>query len=1191
MNNTIASAVSLVVLLAAGGASAAVPLATATRTCLPLSVGERLKEDVVEKRYELPVEIPAEAAGRRVAVSFKMVNTRADVFLDGEPAGTCVFPCGEVDLTALAKPGETQTLAIEAKAYPPQEGALVFNAPDRAEMREINLRNRGVTGAVRLETMPDGPRIADSTVETSIERGEITFVADLAGLPEDAAGARYVLSALVAGCGAEKRFESGPLAPGTNGTLRFTAPWKDAALWDVHTPQNLYTCSLSLRSAKGGALLDEALPFRFGFREVTLAGRDILLNGVPIHLRAQVCKAMNATDGSYATGFETATNLLARGWNFVIADNYNFRPGCLAATEGFLTACDDTGLLCSFTLPSLNDFDEAKLRDDPETQRVFRELVRQALRMARRHPSVIFYAMNHNRLGYAGDMDPLRIGVGYDIVSEIERDPDLGPSMQWMVWRRRLGERCRAVAEAEDPTRPVYHHSSGDLGRFHTCNIYLDFAPVQERSDWLADWSERGVKPVFFVEWGAPHIANWSSYRGPLFIHSKHVLQSLWASEYAAEFRGEAAYEPTPEARAALAGEEALWEKGPFRWWQLAAFLRPLTNNYHGVVARYVADNWRSHRAWGASAMLPWDQGDDFLPGTATLSPRGEAFARWNAPECAFIGGDGVFTDKRHLFRPGETVRKTLVILNDRRVPATVRYRAEFAPEGKGRGADAIPVAEGEVEVPAGGRRDVPVSFVLPEGADGGTLRATFDYGGGAAPQSDAFAVRAVRPPAKRGAPPERLLLYDPKGLTKATFDRLGIAYEETDLSRPLPPRARLVVGRESLTPELYRRRLLQAFDTFVAGRVLVFEQTAETLSAIGFRVQEHGLRQVFPRYESAFLPGLDDPEMLRDWAGEATLLPPYVEDRPDIEWTYNTREWNGFVQRREWRCRERGTVASVIPEKPSYGDWRAYCDGGFALEYAPLLEQRAEKGNEPRRDRGSILWCQLDVTSRTEPDPQADELVRSLVASLAKNLGGKDKAIALTPAAWHLARALTLDFQQDPKADPDPDPGRRVYLATTGAEKPEGLDEAVEAGARVLCLGFRADEVAAWSPVPLACVETNGCFSTPVAEPPPELEGLSAADLYWHGTMPLAAFTEPAPDGNEAFRVVRRGKGCYVFWQTPPSAFDEEARPALRGTKRHAWIALSRILSNLGCAWAASGVGYRDAPVADDDPYRYFRW
>ena len=1186
MKTAIRSSSLFVVLFAL--ASGAETQSSATRTSKTLPVTERLKEDVVEKRYEVPVTVPAEAAGRRVAVAFDMVNTRADVFLDGEPAGTCVFPCGEVDLTALARPGETQTLAIAVGAYPPAEGALVFNAPDRAELRKINLRNRGLTGAVRLETMPCGLRIADSTVETSVERGEITFVADLAGLPEDAAGARFVLYASVAGCGEEKRFESGPLAPGTNGTVRFTAPWRDAKRWDTHTPENLYSCTLSLRDADG-ALLDEALPFRFGFREVRLAGRDILLNGVPIHLRAQVCKVTNQTDGSYRRGVDAATNLLARGWNFVIADNYNFRPGCLSATEGFLSACDDTGLLCSFTLPSLNDFDEGKLNKDPETQRVFRELTRQAVRMARRHPSVILYAMNHNRLGYAGDMDPLRIGVGYDILAEIDADPDLGPSMQWMAWRRRAGERCRAVAEAEDPTRPVYHHSSGDLGRFHTCNIYLDFIPIQERSDWLADWHERGTKPVFFVEWGAPHIANWSSYRGPLFIHSKHLYQSLWASEYAAEFLGEAAYEPTPESRAALAGEEALWAEGPFRWWRMQALLRPLTNNYHGVVARYVSDNWRSHRAWGISAMLPWDQGDDFLP-DGSLSPRGEAFARWNAPECAFIGGDGVFTDKRHLFRPGETVRKALVILNDRRVPATVRYRVEFAPEGKGRGADATLVAEGTGEVPAGGRRDVPVSFVLPEDADGGTLTATFDYGDGAAPQTDAFAVRAVRPP-KRGNPPERLLLYDPKGLTKATFDRLGIDYVETDLSKPLPPRARLVVGRESLTPALYRRRLLQVFDTFTFGRVLVFEQTAETLSAIGFRVQEHGLRQVFPRYKSEFLPGLDDPELLRDWTGESTLLPPYLEDRPDIEWTYGTAERNGFVQRREWRCRERGTVASVLPEKPSYGDWRAYCDGGFALEYAPLLEQSSEKGNEPRRDRGSILWCQLDVTARTEPDPMADEIVRTLVSSLTKNLGGKDKAIALTPAAWHLGRALALDFQQDPKADPDPDPRHRVYIATTGAEKPEGLDEAVEAGARVLCLGFGADEVAAWSPVPLACVETNGCFSTPIAELPRELRGLSAADLYWHGTMSLAAFTEPAPDGNEALRVVRRGKGCYVFWQTPPSAFDEEARPALRGTKRHAWIALSRILSNLGCAWSATGVGYRDAPLADDDPYRYFRW
>ena len=98
---------------------------------------------------------------------------------------------------------------------------------------------------------------------------------------------------------------------------------------------------------------------------MTLAGCDIVLNGVPIHLRAQVCKAMNATDGSYSRGFETATNLLARGWNFVIADNYNFRPGCLAATEGFLSACDLSNLGCAWAASGVGYRDAPVADDDP----------------------------------------------------------------------------------------------------------------------------------------------------------------------------------------------------------------------------------------------------------------------------------------------------------------------------------------------------------------------------------------------------------------------------------------------------------------------------------------------------------------------------------------------------------------------------------------------------------------------------------------------------------------------------------------------------------------------------------------------------------------------------------------------------------------------------------------------------------
>ena len=81
------------------------------------------------------------------------------------------------------------------------------------------------------------------------------------------------------------------------------------------------------------------------------------------------------------------------------------------------------------------------------------------------------------------------------------------------------------------------------------------------------------------------------------------------------------------------------------------------------------------------------------------------------------------------------------------------------------------------------------------------------------------------------------------------------------------------------------------------------------------------------------------------------------------------------------------------------------------------------------------------------------------------------------------------------------------------------------------------------------------------------------------------------AEGGNSAFRVVTCGKGAYVFWQVPPTAIDAESRPYLRGTRRHAWLMLSRLLYNLGAATAETGVAYCDAPVSDDDPYRYYRW
>jgi len=163
--------------------------------------------------------------------------------------------------------------------------------------------------------------------------------------------------------------------------------------------------------------------------------------------------------------------------------------------------------------------------------------------------------------------------------------------------------------------------------------------------------------------------------------------------------------------------------------------------------------------------------------------------------------------------------------------------------------------------------------------------------------------------------------------------------------------------------------------------------------------------------------------------------------------------------------------------------------------------------------------------------------------------------------------------------------------LASSGAKKPAGFAEAIEKGGRFLCLGFTADEVRTWSPVPLEVKDVKGAYFTRIEDLPSELDGLSNADWAWRGAMDFAAFQGDAADGNAALRVVRYGKGIIVFWQVPPWKIDAESRPYLRSSKRRAQAMLARLMGNLGFVSETDRVIYGDIPVAEDDPYRYIRW
>jgi hypothetical protein len=116
----------------------------------------------------------------------------------------------------------------------------------------------------------------------------------------------------------------------------------------------------------------------------------------------------------------------------------------------------------------------------------------------------------------------------------------------------------------------------------------------------------------------------------------------------------------------------------------------------------------------------------------------------------------------------------------------------------------------------------------------------------------------------------------------------------------------------------------------------------------------------------------------LRDWRGAATLVPPRLdyEISPRLAHVPVVR-WCGLEVSRVWRSGNRGSVASVLIEKPARGDFLPILEGGYSLQYSPLLEHREGKG--------LVLFCQMDVTGRSEADPVADGLTCDLLEYIAK--------------------------------------------------------------------------------------------------------------------------------------------------------------------------------------------------------------
>jgi hypothetical protein len=233
-------------------------------------------------RYNLRFPILWNKAGRNFVLKIDKAGHYTAVWLNGRLMGEHYgqYSPIETDVTAAMKPGEVNEIAIFVHnasgnyAQPgvtvtdPMEGNAYRGATDNPAQRNWI----GIVGDISLEWRP-AAHIEDVFVITSVRKKQLS--ARVATVGTGAFGAKVRATVLDNGyplLEIPEQSVSGGAAP------VLTTPWADAVLWGPEPYGKLKLYTLRTELLREGKVVDRRFT-RFGFREVWVEGKDVMLNG------------------------------------------------------------------------------------------------------------------------------------------------------------------------------------------------------------------------------------------------------------------------------------------------------------------------------------------------------------------------------------------------------------------------------------------------------------------------------------------------------------------------------------------------------------------------------------------------------------------------------------------------------------------------------------------------------------------------------------------------------------------------------------------------------------------------------------------------------------------------------------------------------------------------------------------------
>jgi hypothetical protein len=296
--------------------------------------------------------------------------------------------------------------------------------------------------------------------------------------------------------------------------------------------------------------------------------------------------------------------------------------------------------------------------------------------------------------------------------------------------------------------------------------------------------------------------------------------------------------------------------------------------------------------------------------------------------------------------------------------------------------------------------------------------------------------------------------------------------------------------------------------------------------------------------------------------------------------------------------------VASVLIEKPACGNFLPIVDGGFSLQYSPLMEYREGKG--------MAIFCQMDVTARTEKEPIAERIAANIISYTA---GWEAPAVGQALYAGEPAGKAYLDKALIPVKEymgGELLPGQVLIVGPGGGQTLTGNLQSVKTwlktGGKVITIGLDQPEASILLPDIRMKKAEHIAANFRTFELSSPFAGIAPADMHNRAPKEVSFITSGATLAAEG--LLAKGEGITLCQLVPWQLDYSREQHNIKQTFRRTAFLLNRLLGNLGIASTIDFLSrfnspvdkskeekrwltglYLDVPEEWDDPYRFFRW